>query len=103
MENQRLIRVAKLRLKNHFFNLLYALLTLFYLLRVLSFCGLSIGLWNESFETEYVYENADQLDSYSVYLITAFEMPKAVLLMVLGLLYIINMQTNYEAHFDVYT
>jgi hypothetical protein len=38
-----------------------------------------------------------------VYLITAFEMPKAVLLTVLGLLYVINMQTNYEAHFDVYT
>jgi hypothetical protein len=95
--------VAKLRLTNHFFNLLYALLTVFYLSRVLSFCGLSMGIYYGCFDEDDITENTDKLDMYSVYLITAFEMPKAALLTVLGLLYVINMQTNYEAHFDVYT
>jgi hypothetical protein len=60
-------------------------------------------MYNGSFDEDDITENTDKLDKYSVYLITAFEMPKAALLTVLGLLYVINMQTNYEAHFDVYT
>jgi hypothetical protein len=62
MKNHRLIRVAKLRLTNHFFNLLYALLTVFYLSRVFSFCSLSIGIYNGSFGTDDPTENIDKLD-----------------------------------------
>jgi hypothetical protein len=62
-----------------------------------------MGIYYGCFDEDDITDNTDKLDMYSVYLITAFEMPKAALLTVLGLLYVINMQTNYEAHFDVYT
>lgn len=87
-------RVIKMRPVNCYIILFYTSLVTLYFVRCIVFQLLYYKEFNESYSTQ------TELKIYTRYLLISFDAPKAFLYISLFVLFILNIQSNYEAHID---